>query len=399
MLNPDIPLTAQQKKDKHAEEQRNYMTRLKMGWMAQGSEPLTSQIAQLNGQLTELRTGMTILQNQLNEKNVQIGLLQQSINIHESYRSQYQLDENFNVVANLNNQLQEKDNIISQLRSQISNNQPPQNDNVELNRRIEELTLRNTELSELRNSIPQIENRYQQQLSTKDTDISNLNAQINTLQSDCVRVDLNRRLEELTRTVADKARQEQLCLQTISQLNADNSNLNIFRDFFSDINSRYPKILLSYINELQRPGNQSQYPELNAWAQSELSNITPNNVSSLEPFKRGGESPIMNQNIQPVSKVINQNVQYVPQVVNQNVQSFPQVMNQNVQYIPPVINQHTKMLFISPNNKHPMVKDPLFHQWIPLYNDRVDRNGSEYNKLNYLLKKKYNVTPLNVLKM
>lgn len=380
MFNPTCPgvllLTEEQRIANRQAVQKAYYEK---------SRKVNSDIQTQNSSLNEQVGQSTMyIMTVINERDQARSLLQSQTELVNEKERIIQLLQAQNISIqnpNLQNDNTELRRRIAELELVTSNQIQVQNENVELRRRIEglestvsqkseELTLRNAELSELRNSIPPLETRYQQQ-------ISNLNAQINTLQSDCVRVDLNRRLEELTRTVEDKARQEQLCLQNINQLTSDNSGLKIFHDIVSDINSRYPKILPSFINELQQPGNQSQYPEINAWAQSQLNDIGQNNILSLESFKRGNESPVMNQN-----------VQYVAPVMNQNIQPFPQAINQNI----PINNQPILLV-----NAHPMLKDPNFQIWLQLYRGG-GKDTNEYTRLYQNLRNKYNETPISVLK-
>ena len=404
LQNGRIPLTDEQKAENHRKAQAKYMENQKMGLVK--SKFLEEQIIYMNSQLVDKQAYITILQSQINsevnQKNTSNMLYQQIINDKEAYKIQIEsrLNEALNTISTLNQQVNDKNSIITQLQSQIPNNSNElQQQNAELRNQIpilesrvseksEELNLRNVELSNLRNSIPQLESRYQQEIGELSQNNNQLNQEVNELRtlnnnkdqtitqleirlSGCVTEDIVRRLQELSNSLNDKTQQAQLCLQSISQLTSENSNLKSYRDIVSDLNSKYPKILASFISELQQPGNQSFHPEINNWAREQLSNITPNDVLSLSAFRNlspVNAFPIMNQQIFP-----NPNIPNVSLQTNTNIPTVPQ------------------------NQANAMVNDPNFQSWLNLYNSNM-KNSNEYSRLYQNLRNRYGESPVKIVK-
>lgn len=185
-----------------------------------------------------------------------------------------------NQVTYLTGQLTEKDNSRAQLQTQ--------------------LTERNTLISQL-----------QQQLTERNA----ANTQLQTLLSRCDNQEESRRVGALVEALTGEIQRGQLCLQTINQLNSEKASLGIYRNLLAELNDRYPKILTSFIHELQQPGNSSSYPEINNWAREQFQRIGQNEIRSLEQFRSNApnQSPIQpNVPVQQIQPVINQPpVQYV----------------------------------------------------------------------------------------
>jgi chromosome segregation ATPase len=399
----------EEKRRRHREAQKRYMDKQRMGWNAyfEGSETLTNQISQLNYQLTEKQTALTILQSQLNERNTNISLLQQLVNVKESSRLQLQ-----NQLNNCNSQINrssdsepnlvqlrspelslgrerspeliQKDHIISQLQIQ----------NSQFETSISQLQLQNSE-KDLTISQLQLQNsekdltisQLQSQTSQNDSTIFQLqsqNSQLHSQLSGCVTTDVDRRLQELSQTLNNKIQQEQLCLQTISQLTSDNSGLKIFSDILSDINSKYPKFLPSFVTEIQQPGNHSSYPEIDTWSREQLNRIVPNEILPLDSFR--ASSPVQ---VNP-SPIINQ-----PLISNPNLNLNPNIPNDVFGHDRTLSLQNP--LLITSNINHPASNDPDFQRWRYLYNNNIKKT-TEYNNLYQNLRNRYNTTPIQIVK-
>jgi hypothetical protein len=141
-----------------------------------------------------------------------------------------------------------------------------------------------------------------------------------------------------------------------------------------DINSKYPKILPSYINELQQPGNQSPHVAINNWAKGEVGKLNPLEILPLTPF-RIVSTPV--PSYQSTSVYVQPNL--IQPIYNQNI---PQVsMQQEAD---------------TSNINHQMASDPDFKRWLWLANNNM-KGTTEYTRLYDRLRKKYNITPIQVL--
>jgi chromosome segregation ATPase len=162
-----------------------------------------------------------------------------------------------NQVSYLTGQLNERDNSRSQLQSQ---------------------------LNEKNNLISQL----QQQVSERNVTVT----QLQTLLSRCDNQEENRRIGELVQALTGEIQRGQQCLQIINQLNSEKEQLNsekeqmrIYKNILVELNDKYPKLLPSFVYELQFSGNAASLPEINNWAREQLSRIGQNEVRSLSNFK------------------------------------------------------------------------------------------------------------------
>lgn len=385
MQLPDQTPSEIERKRKHAEAQQRYFNKQRLGWQAysESSDALNNinnLIPQLNSRLSEQQTSIIILQSQLNERNYTISLLQQLLNEREIYRSQLQtqLNENIATISTLNqqlsvrqhniqspdvdsepnllqarNQLTQKDQIITQLQLQIS----------ELTNRITSLTSTNTE---------------------KDQTIAQLQSRLNN----CVTTDVDRRLLELNTALENNIQREQLCLSTINQLNFDNSSLKIYRDIITDLNNKYPKLLTSFVSEIQRPGNESSHPEINSWARDQMSRILPSDILSLSAFTNQGQSPVFQPSGSQTPDYVSNQLQAIGSQIPVNVstQQFHMFYNENdipeYQIIPnninsAVLNQSDLRKFAYLHNNGKLLQ-PLYKRLYKRLYARYNRSPSDY---------------------
>ena len=437
------------KRRKHREAQRRYIEKQKMGWEA----------------AFEYQNTITMLQTQLTEKNTQALLLQQLVNTTESGRLQLQnqLNESSSTITNLNRDLQEKNNTISQL--QLSNSQL-QSRISQLESTVSQLDVQTNEqnvtsvshlqdqLSFKDSTISQLESRnslLQQQILSKDTSlndseriiiekdhlISQLQSQVEHFDSSvstlrnqltekdasisqlqsrlngCVSTDVDRRLQDLSQSLANEMERQKSCLQTINQLNSENANLKVFRDLAIELNNKFPKILTSFVNELQQPGNQASSPELKAWASDQISKISPTLILSLAAFKNPtptqvplqpnvsvrSPSPIMvpttKQPVatQPITQpIIQPLISTQPLISSQNVPFVSLLPNTSVSNIP-----QSRSSMNTPIFNHPASNDPDFHRWLYLYQNNL-KDGNEFINLYQVLRRRYNMTPVQITK-
>ncbi len=333
---------------------------------------LRQQLNERNPSSSELQ-----LQQQVYEKEIKISQLQIEVNQQQSYLSRVQEQNN------------EKEQKISQLESQVSNFQSSlyqvQQQNSEKdqtisqlqrnvsdsNQTVSQLQQQNSEkdqtITELQNQTSQFESfisQLQLQNSQKDSTITQLQSQL----SNCVTTDVDRRLQEMSQTLENKNQQEQLCLQTINQLNSENSNLKVFRDIISELNSKYPKFLPSFVYEIQQPGNESAYQEIDNWSREQLNRISSNEIIPLTSFRNLSPSP---------------------------VNSFP-IQTQQIYSNPNIPNVSLETNTIIPN-VNPIVNDPNFPRWLSLYNNNM-KTSSEYKNLYQNLRNRYGESPVKILK-
>ena len=52
-----------------------------------------------------------------------------------------------------------------------------------------------------------------------------------------------------------------------------------------ELNDKYPKLLPSFVFELQFPENAASLPEINNWAREQVTKISSNEIRSLMGFK------------------------------------------------------------------------------------------------------------------
>ena len=109
--------------------------------------------------------------------------------------------------------------------------------------------------------------------------------QLQSLLSTCGDKEVNDKIKDLTLALTNEIQRQQSCLQTINQLNSENNVLTIFKDLLVELNDKYPKVLSSFVYELQLPGNQASLPEINNWAKEQLGKINQNEIRSLVQFK------------------------------------------------------------------------------------------------------------------
>jgi chromosome segregation ATPase len=109
-------------------------------------------------------------------------------------------------------------------------------------------------------------NQLQQQIAEKNATM----IQLQTLFSRCDNEEVSRRIQELSQALTSEIERQQTCLQTINQLNSENTSLKITRDLLVELNNKYPKVLPSFVYEIQQPGNVSAIPEINNWAKEEV---------------------------------------------------------------------------------------------------------------------------------
>jgi chromosome segregation ATPase len=332
-----------------------------------------SENTDLHRQISQLQTQNSEKDSTISNLNQNNRLLQQQISEKDQTTLQLQ-----NQKFQLETQNSEKDSIINQLKiretedNQIINNleasesqlknQDSEKDSAifNLNQTIYQLQIQEAGRIQSINRLESSESQLRNQNVEKDIFINQLQTRLNN----CVTTDVDKRLQEVTRVLEDKVQQEQLCLQTINKLNSENSSLKIFRDLVADINSRYPKILTSYISEIQKPNHQSQYPEINKWAQQQAGGILPEQVVSLAPFSNIPSG------------------QNTPQVVSsENISEpgtpIPQVSIQNI--------------------KHQTANDPDFQRWMYLYNNNLKKTN-EYNNLYQVLRRRYGMSPIEIVK-
>jgi hypothetical protein len=354
-MNPTRPgvllLTEEQKIANRKEVQRAYYEKTRIP-----NKDLQSQNSNLNEQIGQSTVYIMTLINErdqakallqsygllINEKELRIQLLQQE-----------------------NNRLRLEPCEILQPNSNL--------ENAELRKRIENLESTVSQQSQQIISNDSLILQLKSQNSEKDNRISQLQSQLNG----CVTTDLNQRLQDLSLKLENKTQENLSCFETINKLNADKSGLMIYRDFLADINSRYPKFLASYAYDLKQPGNQSQYSEINNWAEKEFSKITPNDILPLTSFKNFIITP------EPSPKNLGLNT---PQVnLNQ-----PVIYNQNV----PQVNLQNELADTS-NINHPMAGDVAFKRWLYLYHS--NNKSPEYKNLYESLRKRYKITPVQVV--
>lgn len=161
----------------------------------------------------------------------------------ESITNALEVERLRNEVSYLEGQLTEKESSRSQLQIQ--------------------LTERNSMISQL-----------QQQLASKDANISQLQLLLSKCGNGVSDSDISQRLQELTLALTNEIQRTQVCLQTIRQLQAENTMLRIYRDLVVEIYTRYPQAFEAFVHELQQPGKQVSSPELNAWVQQQFKTIT-----------------------------------------------------------------------------------------------------------------------------
>lgn len=155
-----------------------------------------------------------------------------------------------NQVSYLNGQLAEKETSKNQLQTQLNE--------------------KNTTISQL-----------QQQVADRNTTIT----QLQGLLSRCSDREEVNRIQELVQALTNEIQRGQTCLQTINQLNSENTLLKIFRDLVIEINEKYPKFLPSFVYSIQQPGVQVSSPEISNWAREQLSKINPMQLLPLQHFK------------------------------------------------------------------------------------------------------------------
>jgi myosin heavy subunit len=414
----------EEKRRKHREAQKRYMDKQRMGWQAylETDENLNNQIAQLNAQLIEKQASLTILQSQLNEKNTNISLLQQLINVNESSGSlrclqlQSQLNESLNTISNLRQA--DLQSTSAQFQSQISHNtncepnliqvrnQLAQKDDT-INQLQQQISDKDRTISQLQSQTSQ----FQQQVSDKDRTIFQLQGQTSQLQqqnsekdstisqlqvrlSGCVTVDVDRRLQGMSQALANEMERQRVCLETISQLNSENASLKIFRDLAIELNDKFPKILPSFVNEIQQPGNQVSSPELNIWARDQLNLISPNQILTLEAFKN--LSPVLATNPYPMTNVptiqsvlSNPNIPYVSLLTNTSVPTVPEYISNFSTAPQNVVN--------TLNINHPAANDPEFQRWLYLYYNNM-KTSREYKNSYQNLRNRYGIPPVQIVK-
>ncbi len=61
--------------------------------------------------------------------------------------------------------------------------------------------------------------------------------------------------------------------------------MRIYKNILVELNDKYPKLLPSFVFELQFPGNAASLPEINNWAMEQVSKINSNEIQSLSAFK------------------------------------------------------------------------------------------------------------------
>ena len=159
-----------------------------------------------------------------------------------------------NEVSNLTGQLTEKENAKIQLQSQL---------NEKINQTIQ----------------------LQQQLLERNTAIS----QLQILLSKCGSNDETQRpidsIQELVQALTSEIQRGQQCLQIIDKLNSEKEWLEIYKNILVELNNKYPKILKSFVYELQYPGNNASLVEVQDWAREQAHKLNINEVSSLIGFK------------------------------------------------------------------------------------------------------------------
>lgn len=180
-------------------------------------------------------------------------------------------------VLQLRNQVTQKDSTISQLQQQIS----------ELSNRIILLTSSDNDKDRTISQYESQTSQLQQQVSEKNSTISQLQARL----SGCVTVDVDLHLQEMSQALANEMQRQQLCLQTINQLNSESSSLKFYYNLVLDLANRYPRLLPSFVYDSQQPGSQSPLPDVNNWTREQLSTISPQSVVSLVPFKSMVQTP------------------------------------------------------------------------------------------------------------
>ena len=420
----------EEKRRKHREAQKRYMDRQRLGWQAyfETDEICNNQIAQLNSQLVEKQASITILQSQLNEKDTNISLLQQINNVNESSRLQLQsqLNDSLNIISNLrsiNSQLQsqltrsadcepnvvqlrsqlaQKDDTISQLQEQTSQLQQQVSEKDRTISQLQEQTSQlQQQVSEKDRTIFQLQSQtsqLQQQNSEKDSTISQLQllnsqkdstiSQLHIQLNGCVTVDVDSRLQEMSQALANEMERQRLCLQTINQLNSENSSLKVFRDIISELNSKYPKILPSFVSEILQPGNQSPYPEINTWAREQSNKITPDQILPLTFFKT----------LSPAQAQVSPYAAFLPSdltnISNLNPNPNPNLLIPNVNLL---LNTSVPQgLADTSNINHPAANDPEFQRWLYLYNNNL-KNTREYNNHYQNIRNRYGIPPVQLL--
>lgn len=316
----------------------------------------------------ELKNQVALLQNQIQSSGVvSPSQLQYDPSTHNSQIQQY-----ISTISSLSIQLQQLQTENTSLRSNVSslNNQfTERNSTINVMRQqISDKDQTITQLQSQNSDKDQTITQLQQQVFDKDqtiTQLSNIQSDLQTQLSNCVTTDVDRRLQEMSQTLDSRIQQEQLCLQTINQLNSANSDLTIYRDIVTELNNKYPKILPSFVSEIQRQGNESAHPEINNWASEQVSRILPSEIVSLSEFTNQCPSPALLQ----------------PQIVS-NVTSAPVIQQ-------PIINSiHSDPQF----QRYAFLKRSLGITSKTKANWRTP-SEEEYHKLYNFLYKKYRFVP------
>ena len=438
LSQPRQLLTDEERVTHRRETQQRYVHNKKEELISYRNEntSLRAQLQILSNQLIEKDLSRSQLQSQLNEKTASITLLQQLLTekdvLRTSLQSQIrdldntilqlrqQLSDRHPSLSDLQQQLTEKDSNIAQLQSLVNQNessisqlqqQLSQKDISvsQLQQQVNECTERNTfmlhTISEKDISLSQLRT----QLTEKDTTISQLQTRLNN----CVSTDVDRRLQDMSQSLANEMERQKSCLQTINQLNSENSNLKIFRDLAIELNNKFPKVLSSFVNEIQQPGNLASSPELNAWARDQITKISPTLILSLAPFKSPTPTQVPLQPNAPVrspSPIIvpttNQPVATQPitqPIIQPLISTQPLISSQNVPFVSLLPNTSTSNIpesrssMNTPIFNHPASNDPDFHRWFYLYRNNL-KDGNEYINLYQVLRRRYNMTPIQITK-
>lgn len=186
----------------------------------------------------------------------------------------------------MNGQLIEKENSKNQLQSQLNDR------NNRINQLEQQLNERNVAITQLQ------------------TLLSRCDSLVSPGQEE-TRRPINR-IGELVQALTNEIQRGQHCLQIINQLNSEKAALEIYKNILVELNDKYPKVLPSFVYEIQQPDNAASLQEISNWARDQLNKISPNQIVSLEPFK----------NITPVQQILTQ-----PQYVQPAIYSDPDFQN------------------------------------------------------------------------
>lgn len=201
----------------------------------------------------------------------------------------------------------------------------------------------NIEIEEHRRTISQL----REEVSTCRDDIREKDQALSSCHGDIREKDLA--ILHLRDELSVSTSQLQEIVHTLSQLNLENNNLKIYRDLVIELNSKYPKLLPSFVYEIQQPDNPASSPEVNTWARSQVESLTPTGVISLSAFKSITPAPISN--------------------------------------IP----------CVSMKTDHCAFSDNQFQRWLYLWRqNREDSN--DYKNLYQILRRRYEVSPVQIIK-